>query len=698
MGDMTSLFSDLKIDQPRRWKAVYRGIEYPGEVLLTDTWRPDLGQIDEDDVHFRIVVLTKSQRVADIADRRIACCIPGKAIREGKGLYRAGGKAEELLREPAALYASGRVLTRANLTIDAQEVFSAPNNEKLFHVIATALLSNAFTSFSIPPLEKTMSTSDIGRVFDGFFGKGDNPEARSSLESFSVALGLAKPENPCQFVPADCPLFAVLAKRLEDVGGSLSLQELYPEFASGYGLTWPLITLYLLCFVYHRKPDVELTLKPSHSLFLRSGERPPRARLTADLIPQIWWSSGIEDAFDCLCYSGEPPWNTILPYARLLCPELRPVTNKEEVAWQELALLKRLDELKKALVQIETDIKLLSTKLGKPPETTLRALRCLSNVVQSKDLLDLYALVQDHYTSVDAFAEDILQFERLSPLGDITSEVIAIKSYLNGVVLRNSDAELTMDRVTILEQLTLDNLLPNLHLWPSLKALYEWFQSHYRVIYLAYHHDYHKELTSLRLVLDDSKPEVDALRRLNSIIELGEPVGEELIAEYNQLLDRVSSCPITEVSVDLEPTCSQCRLVLTDDPPQEEVKRFLQRLSQALKEQQRRLSSEAMRQILAQSGQRRIDRFIKVVQASELSPLVNLLDDELADFLRQLLQEAHVELEWGPTIAELTEKFPSLGEGDIDAVADEFAKLLKKAFANAKRDHSGKRVRLSFKE
>jgi len=139
-------------------------------------------------------------------------------------------------------------------------------------------------------------------------------------------------------------------------------------------------------------------------------------------------------------------------------------------------------------------------------------------------------------------------------------------------------------------------------------------------------------------------------------------------------------------------------LVLTDDPPQEEVKRFLQRLRQALKEQQRRLSSEAMRQIMAQSGQRRIDRFIKVVQASELSPLVNLLDDELADFLRQLLQEAHVELEWGPTIAELTEKFPSLGEGDIDAVADEFAKLLKKAFAKAKRDHSGKRVRLSFKE
>ena len=139
-------------------------------------------------------------------------------------------------------------------------------------------------------------------------------------------------------------------------------------------------------------------------------------------------------------------------------------------------------------------------------------------------------------------------------------------------------------------------------------------------------------------------------------------------------------------------------VVLTAEPPKEEVERFLRRLRQALKEQQRRLSSGAVRHILARSGEKRIDQFIKVVQTSNLSPLVNVLDDELVDFLRHLLQEAHIEIEWRPTVSELAQKFPSLEEGEIDVAAAEFAKVLKKAFAKAKKEHPGKRVRLSFKE
>jgi len=138
--------------------------------------------------------------------------------------------------------------------------------------------------------------------------------------------------------------------------------------------------------------------------------------------------------------------------------------------------------------------------------------------------------------------------------------------------------------------------------------------------------------------------------------------------------------------------------VLTAEPPKREVERFLHQLEQALQEQQRRLSSEAVRHILAKSGEKRIDQFIKMVQTSNLAPLVNVLDDELVDFLRQLLQEADIEIEWRTTLSELAQKFASLEEGEIDAAAAEFARVLKKAFAKAKKEHPGKRVRLSFKE
>ena len=75
---MTADFLDtLKLGEPQPLKAAFRGIEYPGEILLADAWRPELGEIAKEDVHFRIVVFTKYQPVPDIADRRIACCIPG---------------------------------------------------------------------------------------------------------------------------------------------------------------------------------------------------------------------------------------------------------------------------------------------------------------------------------------------------------------------------------------------------------------------------------------------------------------------------------------------------------------------------------------------------------------------------------------------------------------------------------------------
>ena len=695
-------FAEFKPGETILWRAVYRGIDYPGEILITETWRPELGRmIAEGDIHFRIVVLTKPQPVApeSIADPRIALCIPGRAIKERRERYRVG---EAVLREEASLYAAGQVLTKEGLPIDAKKVFSAPDNEKSFQLIASVILSHTYPHLPVDcsALGKTLSSADVAKLFDGFFGKGDNSEAMSALENFSVALGLARPENPLEFNPQNCPLFPILARRLEVEGGSLEAGELYRELSSSYGLTWPLITLYLLCFVHYQRPEVELRLKPGSMFFLRSGESPAQARLTASLIPQIWWSSGLEQAFDRLCYRSPLSWDELLPYARHLCPELKAGALPEEVSEQETMLLKALGQVKTTIAQIEDGLALLSLKLGEPPSGVLEALKRLSTIAHARDYRHFYALVEEGYATPDAFGEDISLCRRLAQLRDMADEIVAVKSYLDAVVLGEGQRELDMDRVSILGQLTLENLVPNIHLWASVKALFDWFKSRYRALYLAHHQKYHQELASFHLVLQDSKPEVDALRRLNSIAELGPPVGQELIGEYDGLLAGVSPCPVVakEVSVEEQPACPYCRLVLTAEPPKREVERFLRQLEQALKEQQRRLSSEAVRHILARSGEKRIDQFIKVVQTSNLSPLVNVLDDELVDFLRQLLQEAHIEIEWRPTLSELVQKFPSLEESEIDAAATEFARVLKKAFAKAKKEHPGKRVRLSFKE
>jgi hypothetical protein len=134
---VSDLFADFKPGELTPWRVVHRGIDYPGEIVVTEAWRPELGRkIAEDDIHFRIVVLTKPQNVAaeSITDPRIALCIPGRAIKERRERYRVRG---EVLREEASLYAAGQVLTKERLPLDAREVFPTPDNEKRFELIAS---------------------------------------------------------------------------------------------------------------------------------------------------------------------------------------------------------------------------------------------------------------------------------------------------------------------------------------------------------------------------------------------------------------------------------------------------------------------------------------------------------------------------------------------------------------------------------
>ncbi len=57
-----------------------------------------------------------------------------------------------------------------------------------------------------------------------------------------------------------------------------------------------------------------------------------------------------------------------------------------------------------------------------------------------------------------------------------------------------------------------------------------------------------------------------------------------------------------------------------------------------------RLSSVAVRAILERSSDPRVERFLKVVQAAQITTLTEVLDDALVGYLRRFLLEARISM------------------------------------------------------
>jgi hypothetical protein len=140
--------------------------------------------------------------------------------------------------------------------------------------------------------------------------------------------------------------------------------------------------------------------------------------------------------------------------------------------------------------------------------------------------------------------------------------------------------------------------------------------------------------------LGGCRQKVHALALLNSIGELGEPVGEGLEQRFVSLESALKQCEVDDqgAGVDAAPRCPGCRIALGEAPPQREVRLLAADVEAALGEQNRRLSAVLVQRILRGGVDPQMESFLKIVQASDLSALSNTLDDKLALFIRELLR------------------------------------------------------------
>jgi len=275
-------------------------------------------------------------------------------------------------------------------------------------------------------------------------------------------------------------------------------------------------------------------------------------------------------------------------------------------------------------------------------------------------------------------------------------ELSAMLAYVDGAQPPATDVELATDHAFTREQLSFITLLEQPHQLDRLRASFEVFRQRYASAYGRHHDQYWRAAARLQSELQEAAPVARTLARLNALRALGRPVGEAQLAAYQRLVGDRPACAVRDLPAALRerPACPHCGISLREGVPAEEGRAVLRGLRSALARQQSRLASEAVRRILGRGGER-LEQFLRVVQAADLSALASVLDDDLLDFLRELLAEPVVPtLEALDLFEELARAHPVITEEQLDAVLGTLRRLIIEQLA-AQRGANGGALRLA---
>ena len=284
-------------------------------------------------------------------------------------------------------------------------------------------------------------------------------------------------------------------------------------------------------------------------------------------------------------------------------------------------------------------------------------------------------------------AEDVYLARALLERADQVAELLGMRRFLSDATVPATHNDLALDRTIVQSQLRFAVLVAEPHRFPGTASSSADFRRRYQQTYRQHHDDYWLATLAIHSELMETGPRVEALRRLNTLSELGRPVGESATTIFSQILDETAGCSsIGRLEEDLGDAalCPACQLPLDRDPPNERTRDVLSRIDRSLRRQMAHLSSSALRQVLSRSGDPRVEQFLKVVQASQISSLAEVLDDSLLGFLRRFLIEPRISSALEPVLSRL-EKGPPPREEAADQAMREVSRIIQRAARASRR-------------
>ena len=659
------------VGRPQPWIVHYRGLEYRGEVIVSEEVGPSWGEPLERGVSFRVVFYTVPRRIprGRIRDRRIGMAVPvrtppqdGPSIRrelsaihearqryvtsqdaEAQGLRRTMEDREGLLLGQLAhsfqgVYLQGRIYSHEEVTVRPRDVFGEDMPESWADRMASELLLQAHPSLPLdysgfPHVLTAKSAADL---YDGLFKGGAS--AIKTVIDFAPGLGLARPEKPDVFDAGDCAVVSMMHKDIQSSGGVLSAQDLLRDLTDVHGLTRPLALLYVLAFV--RQIRGEARLAQGHQAKIDGSRLFMGERLSWDLLGQVSHSELLADALVEIRQEASSTWSTALPYASLISEDIAPDDDSMHESRLGEVLLPALSKLASSVDEIENTINALKGRASDGVRIVDAALKSLRNVSLAADVLAFNSVVREDFGEPAALTDALDWLRRADRLSAVASDIVAAREYLQNAAPGRHNQELGLERDAVVARLDYDSLSTSPSLWSSVESSFFRFRDRYALAYSSHHARYQHEALELARRLESLRPQVEAIARFNAVPELGEPVGVEVRQLFQGVSSALKQCDALKDDLRLEqsPRCVSCSLTLEDEIPRRDAEVLFGAVEGAMRTYNRRLSSHSVRQVLAHPTKEQLDQFINLVQVADLSALANVLDDEVVDFLRRFLR------------------------------------------------------------
>lgn len=722
-------FHSFNYDIPIGFDCDSRKINYRGTAILTSEWKVDYGEKITGNEHFRIIFLTKSTSDIDfnLRDESIAVCVPKELTESAKDLARdywaisdmeeeyenkGGSEASTILEwvvtkkreivgnlvnKQRGIYASSEIISLKGIAFDTKQIFYTIDLSKnCIQKIASSLLNTAYSKLPIDSnsFNKNLESGDVKKIFEGLFEGASGFAARSACNNFCPGLHLSKSSSACEFDPhLENKVFDIINDKLIENNKALPLWKLYDFLQEPpYGLTREIITLFLLAFVIKDSPRVDIILK---------NEKLNVSKITSQNIRSIGYKPKMDDLFDELIEGIGKTWQEVLPFTRLINPELKLVTKSNEVEEQEIILLASLKKLYDEISQIYPKLdSFLPIFLNENNRSLLDSYNSLLNflkeVSESTSFTIFYENIVDKYPSIEQFKDVLKKYNNLQRIFEKKDQIISLKLYLDNSIIP-SDNELYKIKKELSLNIGNTEIFNNPKILDNVLEELIKFKQKYIEKYKVHHIDYYKKIIEFKNIIEGFKNQVNFLENLLDKKYLYSGNESFLLNKYYQLEKELFICANDLKNVENNPICENCQISLAANVLEfsEDIENLSKSLAREIYNKKSILKSY-LKQIVELDELKKIKKLEVLLDDENINNLLNFLTRENIDYISTLIDKSNIVTIQKNILGNIDSKFSIIEDKNLDDFIRELRNKILSIFEKEKKNNPNKSIKLKI--